>query len=251
VKQRRNKQRYTKIRILVGETRSRLVSRHALCLLLPLSDWWLPAVHSLTHALTHSLPCLHIILFTIFITLYCSHPQTLLSLPFSPSLTPSLTHIMRPLTDEEMRIFFEKLQSYIGNNIAKLIDRSDEPFTFRMIKDRVFYLSEAQMKLASNIGRENLLSIGTCFGKFTKNDKFRLHVSCLDYISQYAKVSVCVSKCVCVCVSVCVVLGVSPILTATHSLTHCITLPSAFHCAALYCYHTTCTLACSARVNIS
>lgn len=96
---------------------------------------------------------------------------------------------MRPLTDEEMRIFFEKMQSYIGNNIAKLIDRSDEPFTFRMIKDRVFYLSEAQMKLASNIGRENLLSIGTCFGKFTKNDKFRLHISCLDYISQYAKVS--------------------------------------------------------------
>lgn len=95
---------------------------------------------------------------------------------------------MRPLTDEEMRIFFEKMQSYIGNNIAKLIDRSDEPFTFRMIKDRVFYLSEAQMKLASNIGRENLLSIGTCFGKFTKNDKFRLHISCLDYISQYAKV---------------------------------------------------------------
>jgi ribosome biogenesis protein Nip4 len=105
---------------------------------------------------------------------------------------------MRPLTDEEMRIFFEKMQSYIGNNIAKLIDRSDEPFTFRMIKDRVFYLSEAQMKLASNIGRENLLSIGTCFGKFTKNDKFRLHISCLDYISQYAKViKYIVSMCVC------------------------------------------------------
>ena len=106
---------------------------------------------------------------------------------------------MRPLTDEEMRIFFEKMQSYIGNNIAKLIDRSDEPFTFRMIKDRVFYLSEAQMKLASNIGRENLLSIGTCFGKFTKNDKFRLHVSCLDYISQYAKVRTVVISYVCSC----------------------------------------------------
>jgi ribosome biogenesis protein Nip4 len=32
---------------------------------------------------------------------------------------------MRPLTDEEMRIFFEKLRSFIGVNISKLIDRKD------------------------------------------------------------------------------------------------------------------------------
>ncbi len=43
------------------------------------------------------------------------------------------------------------------------------------------------MKLSTNIGRENLISIGTCIGKFTKSTKFRLHVSCLDYIAQYAK----------------------------------------------------------------
>ena len=43
------------------------------------------------------------------------------------------------------------------------------------------------MKFSSNIGRENLLSIGVCFGKFTKGGKFRLHVTCLDYLSQYAK----------------------------------------------------------------
>jgi 60S ribosome subunit biogenesis protein NIP7 len=93
---------------------------------------------------------------------------------------------MRPLTDEEMRIFFEKLQTYIGDNIAKLIDRKDEPYTFRLIKDRVYYLSEKQLKLASNISRDQLLSIGTCFGKFTKSLRFRLHITCLDYLSQYA-----------------------------------------------------------------
>ena len=76
--------------------------------------------------------------------------------------------VMRPLTDEELRIMFEKLQVFIGQNIAKLIDRSDDPHTFRLIKDRVFYISEQQMKLATNIGRENLLALGTCFGKFTK-----------------------------------------------------------------------------------
>ncbi len=100
---------------------------------------------------------------------------------------------MRPLTDEEMRAFFEKLQTYVGPNITKLIDRSDEPYTFRMIKDRVYYLSESQMKLSSNIARDHLLSIGTCFGKFTKSGKFRLHVTCLDYLSQYSVYKVSIS----------------------------------------------------------
>ena len=50
------------------------------------------------------------------------------------------------------------------------------------------------MRLATNIARESLLSIGTCFGKFTKNGKFRLHVSCLDYIAQYAKYKVWVKS---------------------------------------------------------
>jgi len=93
---------------------------------------------------------------------------------------------MRPLTDDEMRSFFEKLQVYIGQNIAKLIDRTDEPHSFRLVEDRVYYLSESQMKLATNISRDNLISIGTCFGKFTKSGKFRLHVTCLDYLAQYS-----------------------------------------------------------------
>ena len=75
---------------------------------------------------------------------------------------------MRPLTDEEMQTFFTKLQSYVGQNINKLIDRKDELFTFRMIKNRVYYMSGAHLKLASNISRDNLISVGVCFGKFTK-----------------------------------------------------------------------------------
>ena len=29
--------------------------------------------------------------------------------------------------------------------------------------------------------------IGTCFGKFTKSGKFRLQITCLDYLAKYAK----------------------------------------------------------------
>lgn len=74
--------------------------------------------------------------------------------------------------------------------MSKLIDRQDEPYTFRLIKNRVYYLSEHQMKLASNVAKDNLISLGTCFGKFTKSGKFHLHVTALDYISEYAKYKV-------------------------------------------------------------
>lgn len=101
---------------------------------------------------------------------------------------------MRPLSDDEMKTFFEKLQLYMGNNIERLIDRPDEPHTFRLINDRVYYLSEMQLKLATNIGRDNLVSVGTCFGKFTQSGKFRLHITCLDYLSQYSKHKVWVKQ---------------------------------------------------------
>lgn len=44
------------------------------------------------------------------------------------------------------------------------------------------------LKLAANISGEKLVSLGTCFGKFTKTHKFRLHVTALDYLAPYAKV---------------------------------------------------------------
>ena len=49
---------------------------------------------------------------------------------------------MRPLNDEETKVFFTKLSDYIGNNIKFLIDREDETYVFRIIKDRVYYMSE-------------------------------------------------------------------------------------------------------------
>ncbi|CAG0881152.1 unnamed protein product [Cyprideis torosa] len=93
---------------------------------------------------------------------------------------------MRPLTDEETRIFFEKLSKYIGNNIKHLLSRPDGVYCFRLLKDRVYYMSENLMKHASSVPRKNLLSCGTCFGKFTKGKQFRLHITALDYLVPYA-----------------------------------------------------------------
>ncbi|CAM9202208.1 unnamed protein product [Discosporangium mesarthrocarpum] len=97
---------------------------------------------------------------------------------------------MRPLTDDETRVLFEKLANYIGKNIEHLVNRQDEKFCFRLHKDRVYYVSERLMRQATSVSRDNLLSLGTCFGKFTKSGKFRLHITALDYIAQYAKYKV-------------------------------------------------------------
>lgn len=87
---------------------------------------------------------------------------------------------MRPLSDEEMRQFFEKLRVFLGDNLPLLIDRKDAPHTFRLIKDRVYYINEEHLKLATNISRENLMSIGVCFGKFTKSVSYIAAQSCIE-----------------------------------------------------------------------
>ena len=50
------------------------------------------------------------------------------------------------------------------------------------------------MKLAGNVARKNLISMGTCFGKFTGSQTFKLHITALDFISPYAKVKTFIEK---------------------------------------------------------
>jgi len=99
---------------------------------------------------------------------------------------------MRPLTEEETKTLFLKLSEYIGKNIEKMINRTDERYCFRLMKDRCYYISESIMKAATSISKEHLLHAGTCVGKFTKSGKFRLEITALEYLSQYAKVCVLV-----------------------------------------------------------
>ncbi|RKO96660.1 Pre-PUA domain-containing protein, partial [Caulochytrium protostelioides] len=89
---------------------------------------------------------------------------------------------MRPLTDEECKTFFEKLSVYIGRNITALLERDDEPYCFRLQNDRVYYVSEAILKKAMSFGRDGIASVGTCFGKFSRGGKVRLHITAPDYL---------------------------------------------------------------------
>lgn len=80
------------------------------------------------------------------------------------------------------------LFSSIGPNIKLLIERPDGLYCFREQKDRVYYISDKNLKLAYTIPPDSLISVGTCFGKFTKSNKFRLHITALNYLAPYAQV---------------------------------------------------------------
>jgi len=62
-----------------------------------------------------------------------------------------------------------------------------QEYCFRLQNDRVYYLSANLVSLSASFPRDTLHSAGTCFGKFTKTRQFRLHVTALDYLAQYAK----------------------------------------------------------------
>lgn len=64
------------------------------------------------------------------------------------------------------------------------------------------------MKRATNVGREQLVHLGSCVGKLTHSGKFRLTIGALDVLAQFAKhkvrsggcvVGVVCVRCVCVC----------------------------------------------------
>lgn len=93
---------------------------------------------------------------------------------------------MRPLTDEETKLVFDKLIKYIGKKIAYMIENQDTTFVFRLHRNRVYYCDEEMLKFIGHFSRKKLISFGTCIGKFTKTGKFRIHIMSLEYLSKYA-----------------------------------------------------------------
>lgn len=55
-------------------------------------------------------------------------------------------------------------------------------------------VNEALMRMATNVPRKSLISMGVCIGKFTHSRKFHLHVTALPYLGQYAQYKVWVKS---------------------------------------------------------
>ena len=107
---------------------------------------------------------------------------------------------MRLLTEAETQTLFSKLANYTGRSLSQLITNSSsladntseksDRHVFRVQNNRVYYVRESLANLATSVARPNLLSLGTCLGKFTKTGKFRLHITALDVIAPHARYKV-------------------------------------------------------------
>ena len=99
---------------------------------------------------------------------------------------------MRPLTEVETQTLFTKLANYTGRSLNQLIaapasSNDSDRYVFRLHESRVYYVRLLLANLATSVARDNLLSLGTCVGKFTKTGKFRLHITALDVIAPHAR----------------------------------------------------------------
>ena len=56
-----------------------------------------------------------------------------------------------------------------------------------MHKDKIYYIPVNLLKFINHAGFDEIISAGTCFGKFTKTKRFRISITCLDYLAKYAK----------------------------------------------------------------
>lgn len=102
---------------------------------------------------------------------------------------------MRALDENETTQVFEKLFKFVGNNLKNIVENPSHEgpdpnpgrYCFRLQKNRVYYVSESLVKRATNIKRDNLVSLGTQIGKLTKTGKFQLTIQGLNLLAANAK----------------------------------------------------------------
>ncbi|KAL2270469.1 hypothetical protein VTJ83DRAFT_2653 [Remersonia thermophila] len=95
---------------------------------------------------------------------------------------------MRPLTDQEMKVVLDKLANYMSDLKSLIAPLEDgDRYVFRLNHNRVYYVKLSLANLATCVGRDALLSLGTCLGKMTKSGKFRLHITALPILARGAR----------------------------------------------------------------
>ncbi|KAI5171551.1 60S ribosome subunit biogenesis protein NIP7 [Nematocida sp. LUAm3] len=89
---------------------------------------------------------------------------------------------MRELTKEETEKIEKKLRQYVGSNYSSMMNPLHK---LVLNNQKVFYTSTELLKRAGVVGRENIMCIGTCLGRFTKTNQFRIKITALPLIALY------------------------------------------------------------------
>ncbi|PYI05146.1 60S ribosome subunit biogenesis protein NIP7 [Aspergillus sclerotiicarbonarius CBS 121057] len=100
---------------------------------------------------------------------------------------------MRALTEPEFRTVLEKLAIYTHSSLKEIVGALEnstsgpDRYVFRLSNNRVYHVPLSIANLATSIPRAQLLSCGICLGRFTKTNKFRLHITALPVIAPHAQ----------------------------------------------------------------
>ena len=89
---------------------------------------------------------------------------------------------MRILKPEEERKVLEKLQNYIGDNHKELLSL----YELRLNNQRVYLITKELLKAVSQIGRDKIVSCGITLGKITKTENFRISITAMNILGQFA-----------------------------------------------------------------
>ncbi|OAG31241.1 6S ribosome subunit biogenesis protein NIP7 [Nematocida displodere] len=90
---------------------------------------------------------------------------------------------MRELKPEEMEKVEKKMKQFIGSNFSSFLNPLHKII---LHKQRVFYVSVDLLKKASVVPQESVACIGTCLGRFTKSNQFRIKITALPVLAMYA-----------------------------------------------------------------
>lgn len=90
---------------------------------------------------------------------------------------------MRPLKEEELSKIEKKLRQYIGNNISSFLNPLNELVYHNQ---RIYYVKKDLLKKATILPRDKIVCIGTCLGRFTKTENFRLKITALHMLMTYS-----------------------------------------------------------------
>ena len=101
---------------------------------------------------------------------------------------------MRELKEEEAQMMFEKLSKYIGSKTERLLTRTDGKYVFRLIKNRIYYMSDQISRQCSTSEAKRLCGAGILVGKITHNNHFHINVTALPLLEQFAMHKVWLTK---------------------------------------------------------
>jgi len=93
---------------------------------------------------------------------------------------------MRPLKAEELEKVEKKLRQYVGSNYHSFLNPM---YTLVLNNQKVYYVTKSLLVKAAMTSRSDLECIGTCLGRFTRSDYFRLKITALHVLNTY-----CVNK---------------------------------------------------------